>query len=267
VTLFEAAERAGGQVLLAARASWRQDLAAIIDWRLHEISRLGVSLRLGCLAEAADVLEQQPEVVIIATGGLPDLSWLDGAEHATSVWDALSGNVPFGTEIIVYDGTGRHPGPQAAELAARGGRQVSLVSIDPELAKELTYVERLAWKKRLYQHAIPMSFDFELERLESSGNRITATFRSLVTEALLVRTADQVIVEHGTLPADELFRDLQPMSYNEGVTDITALLAGQAQPSESRRDGRFALYSIGDAVASRNIHTAVLDALRLCRTL
>ncbi len=267
VTLFEAGERAGGQVLMAARASWRRDLIGVIDWRVHEIERLGVALHLSCFAEAADVLATAPDAVIIATGGVPDLDWLEGSEHATSVWDALSGIAPFGADIIVYDGTGRHPAPQAAELARSEGRQISFVSPDAELAKELTYVERIVWKRRLYEREIPMLFDYRLERLERGGNRITATFRNLVTEAPLVRTADQVIIEHGTVPADELYRDLRASSVNDGVTDIEAVLAGTPQPENPTDEGRFALYRIGDAVASRNIHTAVLDALRLCRTL
>ena len=60
-------------------------------------------------------------------------------------------NVPLGAEIIVYDGTGRHPAPQFAELAASEGRHVSLVSIDAQLAQELTYAERVIWKKRAYE--------------------------------------------------------------------------------------------------------------------
>ncbi len=45
----------------------------------------------------------------------------------------------------------------------------------------------------------------------------------------------------------------------DGVTGIDALLVGRPQPTSG-----FALYRIGDAVAGRNIHGAVLDAPRLC---
>ncbi|MFI5142812.1 MAG: DUF2231 domain-containing protein, partial [Thermoanaerobaculales bacterium] len=75
-----------------------------------------------------------------------------------SVVAVLTGNAALGAEIIVYDGTGRHPAPQFAELAASEGRQVSLVSIDAQLAMELTYAERAIWKKRAYELAIPMTF-------------------------------------------------------------------------------------------------------------
>src|SRR5947209_211644 len=76
VVLFEAADRLGGQVLLGTRASWRRDLLGIIDWRAAELARLGVAMRLNLYAVAADVKAEAPDVVIIATGGVPDIDWI-----------------------------------------------------------------------------------------------------------------------------------------------------------------------------------------------
>jgi 2,4-dienoyl-CoA reductase-like NADH-dependent reductase (Old Yellow Enzyme family) len=267
VVLFEAAARPGGQVLLGARASWRKDLIGVIDWRVAELKRLGVELRLNRLAERADVLAEEPDVVVIATGGVPDIAWIEGAEHATSVWDALGANVPLAAEIIVYDGTGRHPAPQMAELAHKEGRAVALVSIDAQLAQELTYAERAIWKRRAQGISLAMTFDHEIEKIERRGNRILATFRSLLTGETIARSADQIIVEHGTIPAAALYQELRAEAANDGVTDIDALLAGRAQPRSFRPAARFELHRVGDAVASRNIHTAVLDSLRLCLAL
>jgi hypothetical protein len=72
-------------------------------------------------------------------------------------------------------------------------------------------------------------------------------------------------VENATLPAADLYFDLKPMSSNRGRLDYEALLAGEAQPGANAQG--FRLYRIGDAVASRNIHAAIYDALRLCKDL
>jgi hypothetical protein len=62
---------------------------------------------------------------------------------------------------------------------------------------------------------------------------------------------------------DDLFRTLKPHAANRGVTDLAATLAGAPQPApEGMR-----LYKVGDAVAGRDIHAALLDALRLCKDL
>ena len=75
------------------------------------------------------------------------------------------------------------------------------------------------------------------------------------------RHFDQIVVNHGTLPLDELYFALKQQSHNRGETDPDALLAGRAQPEGAG----FALYRIGDAVAARNIHAAIYDALRLVK--
>lgn len=267
VVLFEAAGQLGGQVLTAVRASWRKDLIGLVDWRKSEIDRLGVTVHLDTFAEAGHIADERPDVVIIATGGTPDIDWIDGAEHVTSIWDALTGNIPVGQEVIVYDGTGRHPAPQMLEVAATSGRQVSLVSIDAMLAQELTYAERVIWKKRAYELGVPMLFDHQIEKVERRGNRVVTTFRNLTTNATIERPADQIIVEHGTIPADGLYQEIRNQSVNDGVTDLDALLTVSPQPATLNPGGKFELHRIGDAVASRNIHAAVLDAMRLCRAL
>ena len=69
-----------------------------------------------------------------------------------SAWDVLTGAVPLGHDVIVYDGTGRHPAPLVAEMAARGrGSNVSFASVDGMLAQELTYAERTIWKREFYK--------------------------------------------------------------------------------------------------------------------
>ena len=57
------------------------------------------------------------------------------------------------------------------------------------------------------------------------------------------------------------------MSVNLGEVDYDALIAGRPQAVVRNPDGRFRLFRIGDAVASRNIHAAVYDGLRLAKDL
>lgn len=264
VVLFEAAARLGGQVQIGSQGSWRKDLSGIIEWRAAEVDRLKVECRLNRYAEPEEVLAEHPDVVIVATGGIPDLEWIDGGRHCTSVWDALTGAVPLRDDVFVYDGTGRHPAPLVAEKASSQGKAVTFAAIDAYLAAELTYAERVAWKTQFYELGILTHFDHRLVSVAPDGNRLSIMLSNEVTLAEKSFTADQVIVEHGTVPVDELYHALRGQSANDGVTDIDALLALQPQPRNLRPEARFELHRIGDAVSSRNIHAAVLDALRLC---
>ncbi len=263
VVLFEAADDLGGQLRLAKQASWRKDVAGIIDWRRAELERLGVEVRLNRLADAEEVRAEAPDVVIIATGGLPDLDWIDGAEHCTSIWDILTGASPIGARVVIYDGTGRHPALTAVDRCHGAGSEFDLVLLDDRPGAELAYAERVIWKRRLATiGALPIA-EHRLVKVERVGNRMAAHFVHELTGAPRVLTADQVVVEHGTVPADEVFQDLRPGSRNDGVTDIPALLAGTPQPHAAPDPG-FLLYRIGDAVSSRNVAAAMFDALRLC---
>jgi 2,4-dienoyl-CoA reductase-like NADH-dependent reductase (Old Yellow Enzyme family)/thioredoxin reductase len=265
VVLFEAASRLGGQVCLAQAASWRRDVTGIIDWRARELERLSVDVRLNVYAEAGEIRAEHPDVVVVATGGLPDLEWLPGREHVTSVWDALGGGAGDG-DAIVYDGTGRHGAATVAEAVAMAGRDVTVFHLDESVAQELAYSERVIWKKRLYELGVVSHFDRRLVGVEKTGNRLSATFTNEMTGDTEIHTGNQIIVEHGTLPVDEVYESMRARSRNFGVTDIDCLLEGSPQPADCNPDGEYELYRIGDCVSSRNIAAAVYDALRLCVT-
>jgi hypothetical protein len=72
------------------------------------------------------------------------------------------------------------------------------------------------------------------------------------------------VVEHGTLPNDELYLDLVPFASNGGAVNHQELLGLSEQSIESNADGEFQLFRIGDAVSSRNVHAAIYDALPVC---
>src|SRR5437762_5524264 len=93
VTLFEAAGELGGQIVLAAKATWRRDLSGIARWLAGEVERLAVRVHLNHLAEASEVVAIAPDVVVIAAGGLPEVGHFAGRELATTIWDVLSGQV------------------------------------------------------------------------------------------------------------------------------------------------------------------------------
>lgn len=265
VILFEATDQLGGQIVLASRASWRKDIVGIVEWRAAELQRAGVEIRFNTYAEMADILAENPDIVIIATGGLPMPEW-PGAELCVSSWDVIGMTAPIAENVLVFDGTGRHPAPQVAELVAQKGKKVQLISVDAHIAQEQSYVERVAWKRRMYEHRIPMLFDHELIGVHRDGNKLVTSIRNLTDDRTFERTVDQVIYEIATVPVDDVFQDLRAHSANDGGTDPYALINFDPQPALPGRDG-FQLFRVGDAVASRNIHTAIYDALRLCRTL
>jgi hypothetical protein len=96
---------------------------------------------------------------------------------------------------------------------------------------------------------------------------VVARLYNEYNKSTVERVVDQVVVEHGTLPVAELYFELKAGSFNEGEIDLAALIAGQPQQLVNNPAGSYQLFRVGDAVASRNIHAAIYDSLRLCMVL
>ncbi len=264
VVLFEASGQLGGQLLLAARAIWRRDLLAIVGWREQELARLGVDVRFNVYAGAEEVEAENPDIVLVATGGLPDLDWLDGGEHCLNVWDVLGSSTPMTGDVLFYDGTGRHESAATALQLAENGAAISYVTMDEVLAQEVEYSTRAVYRKQFKQAGIGITFDHRLVAVtRGSNNRLRALFHHELTDEPLEIEAAAVVVDHGTAPLDEVFQALVEGSRNAGMTDNTALIAAKRQPYDAAGSG-YELYRIGDAVASRNVHAAMFEAFRLC---
>ncbi len=266
VLVLEAAHAAGGQVLLAASSPRRRDLVGIVDWRVAEAKHFGVEFRYGVYAEATDVLAAEPDLVVVATGGRPNRSFLTaGADLVLDTWDVLDGTARPKGDVLVFDDNGAEPALDAAEVLASAGARVELVTPERTLAPGVGSMSSPAYLRAFAEHDVSVTLAYQLTRVtRADGDRLTAHLFSEYAEREVPRVVDQVVVEHGTVPNDELYVDLLPGSSNLGEVDHDALLAGRPQSVVRNPDGRYQLFRIGDAVSSRNIHAAVLDALRLC---
>ena len=267
VKVFEASNQPGGQLRMANQATWRKDINGIVDWRMSELEKHKVDIQFDTLAEKQDVIAEEPQIVIVATGGIPNYGRLPGNEFCTSPWDILSGAQKPGDQVVVFDGTGRHPGLTVAEYCHQMGSEIKLVCIDDRPGAELDYGERVIWKRELAKRSMLPLRDHRLESVSKKEGRLNAVFVNLLTEQEVLLNADQVIVENGTLPADDLYHELRSASKNDGILDMPKFLSGAPQPSLEDPQGcslGFSLHRIGDAVSSRNLAAAMYDALRLC---
>ncbi len=271
VTLFEAGAQPGGQVVLAARATARRaDLIGIVDWLASECRHAGVELRLGILAEASDVAALDPDVVIVATGGRPRLPTLaEGEDLVVSTWDIIGGAVtPTRGSVLVFDDHGTEDALSCAERLVAAGSTVEIVSPDRHIGLEVNGTAYPRYLTTFYEAGVRMTPDHRLVAVRRTADRrLEVDLWNDYTLTTTQRVVDQVVVEHGTLPNDELYLALQPGSRNDGEVDLDAYLAGRPQGLVANPDGTYQLFRIGDAVASRNIHAAIYDARRLAMVL
>ena len=263
VTVLEAAAQAGGQIRLAVQNPRRRELIGIVDWRLAELERLGVGIRYDLWAEAEDVLALDPDTVVVATGGLPQNPPLaEGGDLVVSSWDILSGGVKAAETVLLYDDNGGHQGMSAAERIAASGSRLELVSPERLFAPEMGGMNHVPYMRAFQENGVRVTINTRLSGVRRDGNALVATLSSDFASGWHEeRRVDQVVVEHGTEPLDELYRALKPLSKNAGAVDYERLVSG-GEVFPERQPGTFQLVRIGDAVASRNIHAAIYDGIR-----
>ncbi|MBP6678545.1 MAG: NADH:flavin oxidoreductase [Paracoccus sp.] len=266
VIVHEAANQPGGQIRLTALSPRRAEMIQIIQWRMSECERLGVRFRFDSFADADTVLADQPDVVIVATGGLPHTEVLaQGNDLTVSAWDILSGDAQPGRNVLIYDDAGDYAGLQAAEKLAETGAKVEMMTRDRSFASEVMAMSLTPFMRALQKRDVTFTVTWRLDGVRRDGNGLVAMVGSDYGGVSQERRVDQVVVNHGTRPFDDVYFDLRPGSVNLGEVDYEALVEGRPQTLRRNPAGSYQLFRIGDAVAARNTHAAIYDALRLVK--
>jgi len=268
VTVFEAADQPGGQIRLTAQDERRREMTSIIAWRMAQCEKKGVKFHFNTFADADAVLATDPDEVIIATGGLPHVEVLKaGNDLVHSAWDILSGDVKPGSNVLIFDDAGDHAALQAADLISATGAAVEIVTPDRSFSPEVMAMNLVPYMRNLQKRNTTFTVTWRLMSVAREGNQLRAVLGSDYGDVTRERLVDQVIVNQGTRPLDDLYFDLKPQSRNLGEVDYEALSTGGAQGILRNPGGRFRVFRIGDAVAARNTHAAIYDALRLVKDL
>jgi 2,4-dienoyl-CoA reductase-like NADH-dependent reductase (Old Yellow Enzyme family) len=263
VTLYEAGSTFGGQVALASISERRRDLVGIIDWRVAECRRLGVDLHRNHYVDPDEITDA--DVVVVATGGVPSTAvGVPGDDLALDSWDLLAGSARPTGDVLVYDDHGGHQSLDAVEALTRTARSVEYVTPERSVAPDVGASPGAGYFQMLADHDVRTTVLHRLVEIKRCDRRLAVRIQVEGAKSVSERVVDTVIIEHGTVPVADVFDALAPRSVNLGQIDVPDLLRRRPQSARPNPEGRFELYRVGDAVASRNIHAAVLDSLRLC---
>ena len=193
-------------------------MIGIVDWRVAELEHLGVPIRYDTWAEKDDVLALEPDVVIVATGGIPRNPELEeGDDLVTSSWDIIGGAAKAADRVLVYDDFGGFQGMTAAETVANSGAKLELVTPERFFAPDMGGMNHVPYMRTFHEKGVRITINTRLSGVRRDGNFLVATLSSDFAEGWPEeRRVDQVVVERGTIPMDELYFDLKPLSKNRG---------------------------------------------------
>ena len=271
VTLVEKADELGGQITIAAKAPQRDQIAGITRWYAMELERLGIDLRLGTGANADMIRDLKPDVCILATGGRPYLeqnpAWGADEGLVVSSWDILNGTVEPGKNVLIYDTICEFSGLSAADYLSAKGSLVEIVTDDIKPGVGVGGTTFPTYYRSLYEKEVIMSSDLILEKVYREGDKLVAVLENEYTGQQEERVVDQIVIENGVRPNEELYYELKAESRNKGQIDVEAMFDGKAQPVLSESGEGMILWRLGDCVSQRNTHAAIYDGLRLCKDL
>ena len=272
VLLLEAMPWTGGQVRLAARNPRRRDLLGIIDWRDAELARLGVEVRCDTFAEVDDIASGDPDIVVIATGGLPSSPGLqglagEGDELTHTSWDVIGGDVRPTGDVLMWDEVGTHSSLTAAELMATSGANLEIITPERMLGIDVGGMNHVPYARAFNEHSVRITLNQRVLAVRAELGRLCVEIGSDHSSHVEARHVDYVISDRGTVVNADLYFELKPESTNLGAVDYGAFVSGDLQSIVRNEKGSFQLFRIGDAVSGRNIHAAIYDGLRLMKGL
>ena len=149
VELHEASAYLGGQFRLAGMQPRRGQITDLIGWYERQLAKLGVTVRLNSYLDEAEVAAHEADVVVVATGSLPDgrgfQRWLPGEERLPGIdaggvfspEEVLRREARLGDTVVVYDEGGNWRGVGTAWALAEQGKKVIVVTPDAFVGKEI----------------------------------------------------------------------------------------------------------------------------------
>ena len=211
VTIYDSADKLGGQLGIAAIPPVKQDLAKAIKYLSTQVGKLGIKVELGKAVTPSVVDELKPDVLIVATGAIPQLPDIPGVTGARVVTahDVLAGKVALhyfddklravmGNRVIIIGGG--TVGAETADYAGeRGAAEIYLLEMLPDIALDMT----------------PSNREFLIERLAAHNVKVvtSATVRKILDDGVVflrdgkeetIHSMDNIIVAAGVRSVDEL---------------------------------------------------------------
>ena len=240
VTVLERASEAGGQVRLAASVPNRAEFGDLVRNQVSECRRLGVAVEYGVEADAAEIRRRNPDRVVIATGARAARPWWapGDAEWIVDVRDVLEGRAQPTGSVIVLDEIGFHHATSVAELLADRGCSVEVITPGMVVGQDLGItLDMENWWIRAGAKGIVQSTELVPMGVTDTEGTHTIDFQHHPTGQMRQRVADWMVLAVPADPVEELYLEL--------------------------RDAGVAVERVGDCVAPRRAHAAVVEGERV----
>ncbi len=233
VTLFEKADRIGGSLIVASKASFKKHDLQLADWFADELRLQHVDVRLNTAATVEAVKECEPDIVVCATGADPFIAPIPGADKACIAEDILNDISKAGKKIVII-GAGQ-VGVETGLWLIKEGHEIDIVEVTDKFMPQ-GHISDVA-------HAQDI--------LDYYGGRV-----HLSTVVEEVCDDGVVIKENG-----------QKSKLEADTVIIATGYHANSMVYKEMRKAFDCVYNIGDSTRARNIYAAVHEGYELGSTI
>ena len=236
VSIYERDDEFGGQINIAAKIPFREEIKDLVRYLTVQIEKLGVDIYLNKEATAQSIQAFDADIVILATGSSPASSDIPGADqdNVITVWDVLLEKVPVGNHVVIFDITRRWPGLGTAEFLVNRGKQVDIVTPYFYVGEDLPPGSVATAYSRILDKQVTLIPNTEVQRIQDSLVKIVNVCTQKAKE---IEDVDTVVMSVGNRSNRKLYNSLK----------------GKVKE----------IYCIGDCVAPRLIQQAIVEAEEL----
>lgn len=243
VVLLERQARLGGQIPAVASVPSRAEMLDITRNLSASVARLGIDVRLECVGSAQMVRSLRPEAVVVATGAAPARPWWAGdSDRVVDVRDVLEGRASPAGRVVVVDELGFHQATSVGELLADRGCEIEIVTNGMVVGQDLGITLDLeTWNVRAHAKGIRQATDLVPMAVVASEDGVVLTLQHHPTGMNRDIECEWVVCCVHQQPEDALWRELTGSS--------------------------FEVFRIGDCLAPRRAHAAVVEGHRVALSL
>tara|TARA_B100000214_G_scaffold199082_1_gene144087 strand:+ start:376 stop:2355 length:1980 start_codon:yes stop_codon:yes gene_type:complete len=236
VKLIEASSKLGGQINLAEKLPGRSEFGGITTNLANKLNRQNVEIKLNTKVSADFVMQEAPEVVILATGGRSFEPIIEGREnaHVVTAWQILEGKANVGSRVAIADWRCDWVGLGLAELLARQGCHVRLACNGMVPGQTVNQYVRDNWLGILHKLKVETLTHLRLHGIDSEDAYFQHT---LSGEPVILNNVDTLVTAFGAGSSNTLEKDLKNNFHSK-------------------------LHVIGDALSPRTVEEAILDGLK-----
>ncbi|MCL5959172.1 MAG: FAD-dependent oxidoreductase [Chloroflexi bacterium] len=240
VSLYEKENELGGQINVATKAANRDELGGVVRWLKGQVEKLGVDIHMGTEVTPQLVDQVKPDVVVVATGAVPQRASFPGADqdNVVLVQDVLNGSKEVGQNVVIVDNDNYWGGTSTAETLLDQGKNVQILTGSFFVGSDLEFGNLFHYYSRIMEKGAQMSSLTAVK--EVSGNTVTVG-NPFGGADRKIEGVDTVVVA----------------TRAKSVTDLYESIKGKAKQ----------VVLLGDAVAPRKMMEDIFEAEMIGREL